>query len=260
MGEALIAALLRQKIYKASDIGVSEPDPTRQKYLKSRYKVRIFDTNISMTQAASILLLAVKPQQMSLVLAEIRGSLKPSHLVISIAAGLDSHYFIKHLPAGTRLIRVMPNVCAMIGEGAAALYATTSATQADRRLALRIFRSSGQAIFVEREELLDTVTAVSGSGPAFVFLFMEAILEEAQKLGLSEAAARPLLIQTVIGAARMIEKSSETIATLIQKVTSKGGTTEAGLKVLDEGLFTSLVSGAIRAAARRAEELRRCIS
>ncbi len=257
MAEALIAALLRRKVYKASEIGVSEPDPERRKNLAKRYRTPLFPTNAALVAACPTLLLAVKPQQMSEVLSEVRDTLRPSQLVISIAAGLDSQFFYERLGRGLRFIRVMPNVCAMVGAGASALYAGAGVRPADRKSALQIFEAAGKALFVEKEDLLDTVTAVSGSGPAFAFLFMEAILEEAEKLGLDRAAARMLLSQTLTGSALLASQSPESLPALIGRVTSKGGTTEAGLSVLEARGFREALSGAIRAAALRAIELRK---
>jgi pyrroline-5-carboxylate reductase len=150
----------------------------------------------------------------------------------------------------------MPNLCSMIGEGAAALYAAPGAAPKDRALAKRIFSASGKAIFVDREELLDTVTAVSGSGPAFVFLFIDALIAAGAARGLSEDLGKELVLQTLIGAAKMADASKDPIPEMIARVASKGGTTEAGLKVLEELDFRGLIDRTIGAANERAKELR----
>ncbi len=259
MAEALIAALLRKKIYAIKQIGVSEPNKDRIKFLKKKYGIVSFSSNQELAEASSILLLAVKPQHMTEVLEDLQPSLNKNHLLISIAAGLDTSYFFKKISPTTRFIRVMPNACALIGEGAAALYASPSSTAADRQTALKIFQAAGQALFVSDESLLDVVTAVSGSGPAFVYLFAEALIHAAQKRGLSATQARSLVVQTILGSGRMMEKTNEEPQSLIQKVASKGGTTEAGLTILTEGHFKDLIDKTIEKATHRARELR-CIS
>ncbi len=256
MGEALIAALLRKKIYRSNQIGVHEPDSERLKRLKKKFKISSSESNAELVDQSQTLLLAVKPQQMAEVLGEIGPHLKKHHLILSIAAGLDTLFFLTRLPAETRFIRIMPNMCAMIGEGAAALYATPAATRIDRALALKLFSAAGKAVFVEREELLDTVTAVSGSGPAFVFLFIDALIDAGERLGLPRGLGKMLVLQTLLGATKMVEISREEIGDLIAKVASKGGTTEAGLKVLYDERFREIIWRTIQAAADRAKSLR----
>jgi pyrroline-5-carboxylate reductase len=256
MGEALIAGLLADKVFKAPEIGVFEPDGPRAKRLKSKYKIASFASNVDLAKASGTILLAVKPQQMGAVLEEIRGVLTPRHLVLSIAAGLDTGYFRSRLPEGTRLFRIMPNLASMIGEGAAALFAAPGTTPKDRALAKRIFSASGRAVFVEREELLDVVTAVSGSGPAFAFLFLDALIEAGAARGLAAPLGRELATQTLLGAAKMAAASKDALADMIARVASKGGTTEAGLKVLEDRQFRKTIDDTIGAAAERARELR----
>jgi pyrroline-5-carboxylate reductase len=256
MGEALMAGLIAHKVFKASEIGVFEPDAPRLKRLKSKYKIVSFPSNPELVRASETLLLAVKPQQMGEVLEVVRKDLTPGHLVLSIAAGLDMAYFEPRMPPGTRLIRIMPNLASMIGEGAAALYASPHATPKDKILAKKIFTASGKAVFVDREELLDVVTAVSGSGPAFCFLFLEALIAAGAARGLPAALGRELAAQTLVGAARMAERSKEALAEMIARVASKGGTTEAGLKILSDSDFRELIDRTIGAAAERAKELR----
>lgn len=259
MGEALIAGLLSHKIFKPSDIAVCEPDAPRLKKLKSRYKIATSPSNAQLVRSSEAVLLAVKPQQMTDVLAEIRDELETGRLVLSIAAGLDSAYFRSKLPSKARFIRIMPNLCSMIGEGAAALYAAPGTTPKDKALAKKIFAASGKAVFVEKEELLDVVTAVSGSGPAFAFLFMEAMIAAGATRGLPATLGRELAAQTLLGASKMVASSKDAIADMIARVASKGGTTEAGLKVLADKDFRGVVDATIGAAAERAKELR-CMS
>jgi len=256
MGEALIAALIGKKVFKASEIGLHEPDPVRLKSLRKKYPVLDFPSNAQLAAHASTILLAVKPQQMKEVLREIRPVVTKKHLLLSIAAGLDTNYYAQKLSRGIRLIRIMPNMASLIGEGAAGLYAGRQATPGDRTLALRIFSAAGQALFVEREELLDVVTAVSGSGPAFVYLFIDALIEAGGARGLARELGQQLVLQTLIGSVKMVAASKEPIPAMIQRVASKGGTTEAGLRVLEENHFREMIRKTIEAAADRARELR----
>ena len=259
MGEALIASLLRQKIFQPSQIGLHEPDRERAKKIKSRFKLVLFQSNQELVQNTSIILLAVKPQHMSGVLQEIAPVLRTSHLVLTIAAGLDTKFFFKKLPPTTRLIRIMPNVCCLIGEGATALFAAPTAKASDRALASKIFSSCGKALFVEEEDLMDTVTALSGSGPAFVYLFIDSLIQAGENLGLDRKRGGELVLQTLLGATRMVEsfsKYGEEIGEMIQKVASKGGTTEAGLEIMADRGFTPLIQETIFAAAQRAKKIR----
>ena len=256
MGQALMEAVVKKKLINASAMGLYEPDVERCRLLRRKLGLQLFKSNTELTKASEILLLAVKPQQMSSVLDEIRPHLEKNMLIVSIAAGLDTEFFEKRLPKKTRLIRAMPNMCAMIGEGASALYAAPAATRADQALALKIFSAAGQAVFVGSEKLLDAVTAVSGSGPAFVYLFMDALIEAGEKQGLPREMTKKLVVQTLVGAAHMVEGSHETIQTMISRVASKGGTTEAGLQVLSDKNFRDIIRDTIAAAAKRARELR----
>lgn len=256
MGEAILAAILRVRLFRPREIGVTEPDTKRMQRLKRKHRIRPFPTNADLVQNSQTILLAVKPQQMSEVLEEIRPHLQKNHLLLSIAAGLDTSYFAARLPEGTRLIRIMPNLSITVGEGATGLYASPTAKKSDRALAIRIFGSAGKAVFVEREEWLDVVTALSGSGPAFVFAFLDSLIEAAEKLGLPPSIGKTLAIQTCRGASFLAGTAKDSLGELIARVASKGGTTEAGLKALDELKFRESVRGAIAAAVQRARELR----
>lgn len=256
MGEAIIKALLAKKIFRPSEVGIHEPDLSRLKKIRKKFKIQSFDSNTALVRHSQIILLAVKPQQMTAVLTEIGPHISPKHLVLSIAAGLDTAYFSRHLPAHTRLIRIMPNMGMMIGEGASALYATPAASPQNRALAMKIFSAGGHAVFVNREELLDTVTAISGSGPAFVFLFMQAFLEAGVALNLPQELGKELVTQTWVGAAKIAMSSPEPFSALIAQVASKGGTTEAGLDVLEQKGFRQMILETVTRAAQRAKELR----
>ncbi len=191
------------------------------------------------------------------VLSRIKPHLTTRHLLITIAAGLDSSWYLRHLNRlpTLRLIRVMPNLCLTVGEGASGLFATSGANQNDRTMATRLFSSSGKTVWLEDESLLDAVTALSGSGPAFVFSFLEALLKAGIAVGLSPEISRQLSFQTVRGALRLAETEKD-LTDLIARVASKGGTTEAGLQVLESEGFSKTIQKTIEAAAARARELK----
>lgn len=255
MGEAIITAILKKKLFRPSEIGISEPDRARLNRIKRKFKIVSFSSNTELTRSSHNILLAVKPQQMLQVLEEIRMSISSSHLILSIAAGLDTNYFEKKLP-GVRIIRIMPNMGMMVGEGASALYATPRTSRKDKMLALKVFSAGGYAVSVDDEELLDVVTALSGSGPAFTFAFMEDMIRAAEKLRLPAEMGSRLMFQTVLGAAKLSQASREPLSSLISKVASKGGTTEAGLSTMTRLGFEDLIEETLKAAAQKAKELR----
>jgi pyrroline-5-carboxylate reductase len=256
MAEALIRGILSAGVYEAGDIYVSDIRAERCEYLAGEYGVQKAGSNGELAGEADIVVLSVKPQNMAEALESIKSSVKAGALIISIAAGVKA----ADIAAGigeAAIVRVMPNTPALIGEGASALFANEKA-KGRLEEAVRIFSAVGKAVVVEEEGLIDTVTAVSGSGPAYYFLLMEQMIEAAVKLGLSEAAAKELVLQTAKGAALLAvegEKKGEGPAELRRKVTSPGGTTEAALEVLSEGKFNSLVESAIKRACERSGEL-----
>ncbi|MDE1920958.1 MAG: pyrroline-5-carboxylate reductase [Candidatus Omnitrophica bacterium] len=249
MGEALIKGLHRN-----NRIFVAEADRRRASYLRKKYRLTVADINTTVEEAG-ILILAVKPQDMPAVLESVRACRwgKP---IISIAAGLTTRFFEKHFP-GLKIpvIRCMPNMPALIGEGITAVCAGKYATPADLKSAQSVLSSVGETVVV-KESMIDAVTAVSGSGPAYVFLFVEQWMTAAKKLGFKETESRQLVYQTLIGSAHLLERSEFDAATLRAKVTSKGGTTQAAMEVFLKGdSFEKLMKNALLAAKKRAGEL-----
>jgi pyrroline-5-carboxylate reductase len=212
--------------------------------------------NADLAAKVAILVLSVKPQNMTEALDSIKDALKQETLVISIAAGIRTTKIAEAL-GDMAIVRVMPNTPALIGEGASALFPTDKAKpMLDKAMA--IFSAVGQAVVVDDEDLLDAVTAVSGSGPAYYFLLMEEMIKAASQLGLPEDIAKDLVLQTAKGAgllAAHADKKGERPAELRKKVTSPGGTTEAALKVFTEGKFGSLIATAIKKARDRSQQL-----
>jgi len=248
MGEALINGL-----YRTNRIFVVEGNGQRAGYLKKKYRVSVTDINMTVKEAG-VLILAVKPQDMAEVLEQIKACTwgKP---VISIAAGLTTKFFESYFPnRKLSVVRCMPNMPALIGEGITGICAGRFATSADLKLAQSILGAIGQTVIV-KEPMMDAVTAVSGSGPAYVFLFVELWMQAAQKLGFKEEEARLLVYKTLTGSAHLLEKSQFNATELRTKVTSKGGTTQAAMDVFFKRKFDLLMKDALLAAKKRASEL-----
>ena len=256
MAEALIKGIISAGIYKPEHILISDVRAERLKQLAKKYKVKPVKNNSELARKADIVVLSVKPQNMTEALESIKGKLKKNALIISIAAGVKVAT-IRRVIGDLPIVRAMPNTPALIGEGASALFANNKAKPM-LDAAKSIFTAVGQAVVVENEKLIDAVTAVSGSGPAYYFLFMEHLMKAAIKIGLHETIAKSLVLQTAKGAALLAaeaDKNNESVSELRRKVTSPGGTTEAALKILENGQFGSLITKAIKKARDRSREL-----
>lgn len=253
MAGALIGGLLA-KGYAADAISVVEVIAQARDSLTARYQVHVSDAPDAQTFAADTIVLAVKPQDMRNAVAPLAGKLG-RQTVISIAAGIRLQDLARWLGGYTKLVRVMPNTPALIGAGIAGLYAGSGVSAEERARAEAILEAVGKTVWVEDETLIDPVTAVSGSGPAYVFYFIEALEKAGTELGLAPEAARKLAIQTFVGAARLAAESAEPPGTLRERVTSKGGTTEAALKVFAAEDIAGRIGKALRAASDRGAEL-----
>jgi pyrroline-5-carboxylate reductase len=255
MAEALIAGL-----GKSAKVVVSDVDPKRRRLLKAKYGVAVAKSNAEAFDSAGIVIVAVKPQNIAQVLAEIRTESgeqrtlnRGNKLVISIAAGIPISYLQKKLP-GCQIIRTMPNNPALVGHGITAIAKSPRIPHSALRIAKQIFASVGEVVVVP-EKWLDAVTGLSGSGPAFVYLIMEALTEGGVSQGLPFAVAEKLAIQTVIGAAQTAKQTVHSMKQLRQMVTSPGGTTIEGLAVLEKFRLVEALSGAVRAAAKKSKVL-----
>jgi len=256
MAEALIKGIISAGLYKPANIFISDIRQGRLKQLAKKYKVKPAKDNSVLADKADIVVLSVKPQSMAEALESIKGTVGGKKLVISIAAGVRTGRIAAVL-GNVAIVRAMPNTPALIGEGASALFANAKAKPMLKK-AKAIFAAVGQVVVVENEGLIDAVTAVSGSGPAYYFLLMEEMIKTACKLGLPDDVAKDLVFQTAKGAALLAVEADgrcESPAQLRQKVTSPGGTTEAALKVLAKGKFGPLVEAAIKKARDRSREL-----
>lgn len=254
MGSALIGGILSSGLLPSSNLFVSDVDENRLEYLKKTYGVVTTVNNREVAAVSDILILAVKPQNMAEVLEELRPVVDSNKLIISIAAGISTHYIEGHLDKGVRVVRVMPNTPALIGEGATAITRGTCATDDDLASAGHIFDAVGLTVFV-KEELMDVVTALSGSGPAYVFVIIDALSDAGVYLGLNRDVALKLAAKTLLGAAKLCLQGDKHPAQLRDMVTSPGGTTIAGLKALEDGKIRAILMNAVEAAAARAKLL-----
>ena len=250
MGEAIIGG-----IRKNYSVTVCEKDKSRQDHLRQTYKVNTGEIKTSVP-GSDVIILAVKPQDIEEVLKEISPGSGPKILVISIAAGITTAFIEKHLPEKTRVIRTMPNMPAMIGQGITAVARGKHAKQSDQDLASAIFDHLGKTVAVG-EDQLDMITAVSGSGPAYVFLLIETMIKAARSMGLNEELAKQLVRSTFLGSVNLLEMKKEDAASLRSKVTSKGGTTEAAIEVFMKSNIEAIFAQALEAAKKRAAELSR---
>lgn len=260
MATALISGLLADGT-PADSIIVAEPDSKKREALAARYGVRTREDNQGAAREADTLILSVKPQMLEAVAREISAVARQRQpLVISIAAGVRHSDLQDWLGTGVPLVRTMPNTPAMIQAGATALYADPGVPAELRNQAERIMRAVGLTQWVDNEDQIDAVTAVSGSGPAYFFLFMEAMENAATELGLSKDTAHLLVLQTALGAARMSMENKIELAVLRENVTSPGGTTEKALNRFEEGGLRGLVHDAMSAAKERSIELSELLS
>jgi len=257
MGEALAGGLAAAGVPKAS-LRAADPDPAQRERFRAATGVEVGPDNVALVRASDVVVIAVKPAVVPRVLAGLRkdgDDALAAPLWISIAAGVSLARLAGDLPPGARIVRAMPNTPALVGAGATAFAANPAATPADRALAKALFESVGTAWEAPDEALLDAVTGLSGSGPAYVFVFLEALADAGVRAGLPRDAAHRLACQTVLGAAKLALESGLHPGQLKDRVTSPGGTTIAGLARLEAKGFRAAVHEAVEAATRRSKEL-----
>ncbi|HEY4239208.1 MAG TPA: pyrroline-5-carboxylate reductase [Kofleriaceae bacterium] len=257
MAEALIRGLVRGGHVPAAAVTASAPRRERLDELAKQYGIHVTTDNREVARRAQLLVLSVKPQILDKVLREVGPAMQPGTLVISIAAGIDTETIEAALPVeGVRVIRTMPNTPALVGAGATAISAGTHASEADLATARAIFDAVGISVVLD-ESHLDAVTGLSGSGPAYIFLILEALADAGVKVGLSRRNAQRLAAQTVMGSAKMLLDTDEHPGRLKDMVTSPGGTAIAGLHTLEEGGLRTTLINAVETATKRARELGR---
>ena len=255
MAAALIGGLTKRGL-PGERVAVADPSPDQLARLVRDYGVTVAADNAAAVKGAEVVVLAVKPQQMrSVALGLAPCLLQARPLLISVAAGIPHAALARWLGHEIPVIRTMPNRPALNGFGATGLYAPASVGAANRALAEMIMGAVSATVWVEHESQMDTVTALSGSGPAYFFLFMEALEAAAHERGLPKDIAHRLTLETAFGAAQMARQSADPLATLREQVTSKGGTTAAALAVLDAAGLRAIVAHAVAAADRRSAEL-----
>ncbi|MEY3105991.1 MAG: Pyrroline-5-carboxylate reductase [Pseudomonadota bacterium] len=255
MASSLISGLIASG-HSPQDLWVSDINPETLKVLADNLKVNTSTNNDDIINAVDVIVLAVKPQILSSVAKNAATSIqRKQNLVVSIAAGISQHSLSQWLGDNIAIVRCMPNTPALVLTGATALHANAKVTTEQHDLAENIMRSVGIALWVNDESELDVVTAVSGSGPAYYFLLMEAMEKVAIDMGMSEITARLLVQQTALGAAKIALESSESPEQLRKRVTSPGGTTEQAIETFEQGGFTALVSKALHAARNRSIEM-----
>jgi pyrroline-5-carboxylate reductase len=254
MAEAIVRGLLNRRVVSPLDIVTSDPNAHRRELFAGQYGTRTCSDNAAAADDASLIVVAVKPQDIGEAIDSLRGAIRDGQVVLSIAAGVPLHRFTEGIPHD-RVVRVMPNAPAQVG-AAMSVWTSTAAVTPDERDAVRVvLRALGREVYVPDERFLDMATAINGSGPGFVFLFIEAMIDAAVHLGVPRPLAEELVLQTVIGSAQMALETAQHPAQLRNLVTSTGGTTAAGLFELEDGRFRALVDRAIGAAYRRSREL-----
>lgn len=262
MGEALLSRLANT-VEKSTALMVSEVDAARREYLETRYRMIVEIDNNYVVKYSDVIILAVKPKDFDKVLREeICCGISKNKLLISIAAGVTTRYIESVVGRDIPVIRVMPNLPAVIGEAISSVSGGSAASAEDIELAKEIFRMIGDVVEV-KEDLVDAITAVSGSGPAYFFYLIEALTDAAQKLGIEKDIARRLVVKTALGSAKLLESLKEDAGTLRGKVTSKGGTTEAAIGIFEAKKFKEIVACAVNEAYKRSKEIaggQRCSS
>ena len=254
MGEAMLSAILGKKLSLPQDIAVSDISETCRQHLKQKYGVAVVSNNRQALESGEVVVLAIKPQNLNEVMNELDGQLEPTQLVLSIIAGAGINTLHRGLNHSS-IIRAMPNTPAQIGEGISVWTATAEVTEQQREWTSAILGAMGKEIQVDDEKYIDMATALSGSGPAYFFLFIEALVDAGVKIGLPRNVAQELALQTMLGSGHLIQKSGKQPSELRRMVTSPGGTTAEAILQLEKGRFADLVSQAVNAAYNKAKRL-----
>lgn len=258
MGEALIDGLIESHKVTATQILATDSSKERTEYIKETYGIKFYDDDLSLVEASDIIILAVKPHDMADAIKNIAKSCE-GKLIISIAAGITTSFIKETLAeSGARevsIVRVMPNTPALIGEGAIGILAGKGTHSENLFHTQEIFSSVGAVSILNDESLMDSVTGLSGSGPAYVFLFIKALIEAGVNVGLEEEDSKTLAVQTVVGAAKLAQMSDSSLDELITMVSSPNGTTVEGLKTLKDNDFSRIIGDAVASATKRSKEL-----
>ncbi len=259
MGEALVKGILRAKLVSADKIIVSDVDKKRCQILEKETGIKTTQENKKVTSGSDIIILAIKPNVMGDILEELKSDITPEHLVVSIAAGIPLSFIESFLNKGCRAIRVMPNTPCLVGETAAGYALGKNATQNDGELVGHLLNAVGKSFLLE-EKHLDAVTGLSGSGPAFIYMVIEALADGGVKMGLPRNVSTTLAAQTAFGAAKMVLEAGMHIGELKDFVTSPGGTTIEGLHALEKGGIRNALINAVEVATKKSKRLGKAFS
>lgn len=255
IGRALVVGLIATGV-SPDRIFVSNPSTEKLQWLQQHLKVQTTQNNAEAAAKADVIVLAVKPANIALVCAELKDIItEQSPLIVSVATGVLTQTIESYLGHQAAIVRAMPNTPAAVSAGATGLYANTHTTEEQKELAEMLFRAVGVSVWLEDEALLDSVTAVSGSGPAYCFLFMEAMQQAAESMGLTPDVARLLVSQTVLGAARMVMETDQNVVQLRASVTAPNGATEAAIHVFEANNIRQLIADAMQAACDRSKAM-----
>ncbi len=254
MGEAMLSAILDKGLSQPQAISVSDIAEARRQYLEQKYGVTVMSSNRQAVDNGDVVVLAIKPQNLAEAMAELNDRLTQKQLVLSIIAGARINTLCLGLSHNC-VVRAMPNTPAQIGEGMSVWTATPEVTTAQKGWAGSILGAMGQEIYVDDEKYIDMATAVSGSGPAYIFLFIESLVDAAVHIGLPRGMAQELVLETILGSGHFVQRSGKPLAELRRMVTSPGGTTAEALLQLEKGGFSELVKQAVSAAYDKAKRL-----
>ncbi|RLF11315.1 MAG: pyrroline-5-carboxylate reductase [Thermoprotei archaeon] len=254
IGEALISGLIKGGFAKPEEIYASDINHQRLKHLSSTYGINCHRSNVEVVEKSEVVILSVKPKDIKKVLEEINNHLTPSHLLISVAAGVATSYIARHLTKPVPIVRAMPNVAVLAREGMTVVTAGPNANEKHLEVAEKLFQAVGKTLRLN-EEYFDAVTALSGSGPAYVFLIIEAMTDAGVKVGLPRDVASYLSSQTTLGAAKMLLETGEHPARLREMVTTPAGVTIEGIIELEEGKIRTTIINAVMKATSRSKEL-----
>jgi len=254
MGEAMLLAILDKNLTTPYSISVGDISQSRRQHLRQKYAVAVTSNNRQAIDGCDVVVLAIKPQNLTEVIPELNGQLKATQLVLSIITGASINTLCEGLNH-RYVVRAMPNTPAQIGEGITVWAATAEVNDQQKRWASSILGAMGKEIYVADEQYLDMATAVSGSGPAYLFLFVESLVDAAVHIGLPRDVAQELVLETILGSGHLIQKSGKQPAELRRMVTSPGGTTAEALLKFEQAGFSKLVAQAVRAAYDKAKQL-----
>jgi pyrroline-5-carboxylate reductase len=254
MATALISRLFASR-HNIDRVQVADPGAAKREYLQKRWPVACYERAADAIKGMDAIVLAVKPQVLPNVLGEIKDLVTDQQLIISIVAGIPTSQIAEHLNSNPPIVRTMPNTPALIGLGITGMYARVNCNLAQRELTQNLMESAGEVVWLDRESLLDVVTAVSGSGPAYFYYLVECLRNAGTRLGLPAEVAAKLALHTAYGASAMAVQSEVDVIELRERVTTPGGTTEAAMKQFNAGHFEQLIDSAVEAATRRGQEL-----